>query len=141
MTLRHPDTLHLMLIDSDKHIRESLKVFFDDSHTDFLVFKSAREGLNALKYQRADVVICDYFLPDMDGVAFLEAVACLHPLAKRILMATLASDELEDQIQRAGIDRFIEKPLTVACLDQIISGLKNKSAPATDFKPSGDKNG
>ena len=141
MTLRHPDALQLMLIDSDEHVRESLKVFFDDSHTDFRVFKSAKEGLNALKYQRADVVICDYFLPDMDGVAFLEEVACLNPLAKRILMATLASDELEEKIQQAGIDHFIEKPLTVASLDHIISGLNDTSTPATDRKPSGDKNG
>ena len=41
----------LMLIDSDKHVRESLKVFFHVSYSDFLIFKSGEEGLNALKYQ------------------------------------------------------------------------------------------
>jgi hypothetical protein len=39
-------------------------------------------------------------------------------------MATLSSDDLEQEIARYGIDHFIEKPLTVATLDTIINELK-----------------
>lgn len=115
--------LSLMLIDSDKHVRESLKVFFEVNHSDFLIFKSGEEGLNALKYQQVDVVISDYFLPDMDGVTFLKKAAGLTPGVVRILMATITSEDLERKILAAGIDRFIEKPLTVATLDTVIDGL------------------
>jgi len=115
---------HIMLIDNDKHVRDSLKVFFESSQIQFLIFKSAIEGLNSLKYQRVDVVISDYFLPDMDGVEFLIQVKKRHPDVIRILMATLSSDELEQEIARYGIDSFIEKPLTVTTLDTIINELK-----------------
>jgi DNA-binding NtrC family response regulator len=116
--------LHIMLIDNDKHVRDSLKVFFESSQIQFLIFKSAREGLNSLKYQKVDVVISDYSLPDMDGIEFLIQVNKHHPNVTRILMATLSSDELEQEIARYGIDSFIEKPLTVATLDTIINELK-----------------
>ena len=70
------------------------------------------------------MVISDYFLPDLDGIEFLNQVAQIHPNATRILMATISSDELEQEIARAGIDRFIEKPITIASLDTIINELK-----------------
>lgn len=121
--MKNKKGLHLMFVDNDSHVRESLKVFFDNSQTELLIFKSAAEGLNSLKYQRVDVVISDYFLPDMDGVEFLKQAALIQPGVTRVLMATLSSDDLEKQFLKAGIDRFIEKPLTVASLDIVIKEL------------------
>lgn len=114
-----------MFVDNDRLVRDSLKMFFDNGHTDYLIFKSGEEGLNSLKYQKIDVVISDYFLPDMDGIQFLNQVGEHYPHVIRILMATLGSDELQREIKKSGIDRFIEKPLTVASLDTIIKELTN----------------
>ena len=130
--MTHKKDLYLMLIDNDRHVRESLKVFFNASQTNFLIFKSGEQGLNSLKYQRMDVVISDYFLPDMDGVEFLKKAALIQPELTRILMATITSDDLEREILAEGIDRFIEKPLTVATLDTVISEL----APLNFSNPS-----
>lgn len=121
--MKNTKDLHLMFVDNDSHVRESLKVFFDNSQIKFLIFKSAAEGLNSLKYQQMDVVVSDYFLSDMDGVEFLKQAALTQPGVTRVLMATLSSDDLEKQIVEAGIDRFIEKPLTVASLDVVIKEL------------------
>ncbi|MCK5695677.1 MAG: response regulator [Desulfobacula sp.] len=113
----------IMFIDNDEHIRDSLKVFFDSSHMDLLIFQSASEGLNALKYQKINMVISDYFLSDMNGIEFLNLVAKNDPGITRILMATIVNDELKLEILKAGIDRFIEKPLTITSLDIIINEL------------------
>ncbi len=113
-----------MLIDNDKHVRDSLNMFFEGSRTDFLIFKSGIEGLNSLKYQEIDVVIADYFLPDMDGIDFLSKAAQIHPNATRILMATITNDEMALGIARSGIDQFIEKPITVDSLERIIEELE-----------------
>lgn len=117
----------LMLIDHDRHVRESLKLFFGGGPVSLLIFKTAQEGLNALKYQKVDVVISDYFLPDMDGLALLKQVKEMQPDAMRILMATITSEDLEKDIQKAGINRFIEKPLTVASLDTVINELASSN--------------
>ncbi len=117
-------SLHTMLIDNDSCVRDSLKVFFETSQIAFLIFKSGSEGLNSLKYQNVDVVISDYFLPDMNGIEFLSQVAQNHPHVTRILMATLVSDEMKADMARVGIYQFIEKPLTVNALETIMNELK-----------------
>ncbi|SDU16163.1 response regulator [Desulfobacula phenolica] len=115
----------IMFIDNDEHVRDSLKVFFDSTQMDFLIFKTAAQGLNSLKYQKIDIVISDYFLPDMNGVDFLNQVAMDNPDIIRILMTTIVNDDLKLDVLKAGIDFFIEKPLTVASLDTIINELKS----------------
>lgn len=123
MAEKHKKLPQIMFIDNDEHIRDSLKVFFDSSQMDLLIFQSASEGLNSLKYQKIDMVISDYFLPDMNGVDFLNQVAKNDPGIIRILMATIVNDDLKLEILKAGIDRFIEKPLTITSLDMIINEL------------------
>jgi len=123
MTEKYKKLPQIMFIDNDEHIRDSLKVFFDTSQMDLLIFQSASDGLNALKYQKIDTVISDYFLPDMNGIEFLNLVAKNNPGITRILMATIVNDDLKLEIFKAGIDRFIEKPLTITSLDIIINEL------------------
>ncbi len=123
MTEKYKKLPQIMFIDNDEHIRDSLKVFFDTSQMDLLIFQSASDGLNALKYQKIDTVISDYFLPDMNGIEFLNLVAKNNPGITRILMATIVNDDLKLEILKAGIDRFIEKPLTITSLDIIINEL------------------
>jgi DNA-binding NtrC family response regulator len=70
------------------------------------------------------VVISDYFLKDMDGIEFLSKAAQIHPDATRILMATMTNGEMAMGIARTGIDQFIEKPITVDSLEEIIKELE-----------------
>lgn len=119
-------SLQIILIDNDRYVRESLGTFFNRTPIQFLIFKSASEGLNSLKYQKIDVVIADYFLPDMDGLNLLKQVAVQKPGIARILMATIVSEELEKEVKAAGIDAFIEKPLSVASIDRILNKISRR---------------
>ena len=119
-----PYKSQIMIIDDDQYVRESLSTFFGKGPMRVLIFRSASEGLNALKYQEIDVVVSDYFLPDMDGLTFLEQVAIEKPGIPRVLMATITNDEMALGIARAGIDKFIEKPLSIDSLESIIKELE-----------------
>jgi len=112
--------VQIMIIDNDKYIRESLSTFLKNERFKLLIFKSGEEGLNAFKYQDIDVVIADYFLPDMDGMTLLKQVAVDKPGTARILMATLTNDELRSEISKNKIDALIEKPLCIASIDTIL---------------------
>jgi DNA-binding NtrC family response regulator len=124
MKKQQPCAPQIMVIDSDKYVRESLCTFFGQGTTRLLIFRTGSEGLNALKYQDIDVVISDYFLPDMDGLSFLKEVAKEKPGVPRVLMATITNEEMALGIARAGIYKFIEKPLTVDSLETIIKELE-----------------
>lgn len=126
MNIQADHNMQIMLIDRDKHVRDSLRLFFDGELQHFLIFKSALEGLNALKYQKIDIVIVDYFLPDMNGLALLKQIRENYPDTLRVLMATIVSDDLETEIQQADIDHFIEKPVTIATLDSVLLKLGRK---------------
>ncbi|MCP3926308.1 MAG: response regulator [Desulfobacterales bacterium] len=122
----------ILLIDSDKYIRESLNTFFNNGKDSFLIFKSANEGLNALEYQKIDVVISDYFLPDMDGVKFLIKAAEMSPGITRILMTTILSEDLRIESINAGIDALLEKPLSISSLDSILAKIDKKNLNRTE---------
>ncbi len=124
--------LQIMFIDNDRHVRESLKIFFYKSEMGCLIFKSAAEALNALKYQDMDVVVSDYFLPDMDGMAFLSQVGQTFPYIKRVLMATLMNDELKKEIETSNIDGFIEKPLNIVSLETVIHDISRSHKDMID---------
>lgn len=68
----------------------------------------------ALKRARAavfDVVISDYRMPEMNGIAFLCAFRVLQPTAARLILSGQADlGGLADAINVAGIMRFLAKP-------------------------------
>lgn len=121
MKKERSNSIQIMIIDDDKYVRESLLMFFGKGPARVLIFKTAAEGLNALKYQDINVVVSDYFLPDMDGLTFLEQVGMEKPGIPRVLMATISNDEMALGVARAGIDKFIEKPLSIDALEAIIT--------------------
>ncbi len=126
MKRKNKTPLQIMIIDNDKYIRESLSTFFEKGTIKCLIFKSASEGFNALKYQDIDVIICDYFLPDTDGLSFLKQIGIQNPNIARVLMSTIVSDELEHDILVNRIDALIEKPLSVSSIDQILCDINKK---------------
>jgi two-component system response regulator YcbB len=113
--------LDVMIIDNDKTVRESLITFFNQDNLSFLIFPTATEGLNAIKFQNVDVAIADYFLPDINGVSFLEQASRYHPGIMTILMSTIVTQELKIQANRAGIDALIEKPISATCIEQLLN--------------------
>ncbi len=138
MGKEQPTNSQIMIIDHDKYVRESLSTFFADGPLRVLIFKTALEGLNALKYQDIDVVIADYFLSDMDGLTFLKKVGEEKPGVSRVLMATLTNEEMALEMARAGIDKLIEKPLSICSLDTIIEEFKiaRKSKESSTGEPN-----
>lgn len=119
MKPNHP-TLQVMVIDNDETVRESLITFLAQENMAFLIFPTATEGLKALKYQRIDVILSDYFLPDINGLSFLEKAIRQHPGLMTFLMSTIVTPDLQNQARKAGIDALVEKPISIACIEQII---------------------
>lgn len=113
-------TLQMMVIDNDETVRESLTTFFNQDDLSILIFPTATEGLNALKFQKIDIIISDYFLPDINGMTFLKKAAAYHPKLLTILMSTIVTPELQSQARAAGIHTLVEKPISIASIEQII---------------------
>ncbi|MGD9226914.1 MAG: response regulator [Desulfobacterales bacterium] len=104
--------MKILLIDDDEWIRDSLSIFFEAEGCRVLAFETAEEGLAALKDQTFDLIIVDYKLPGMDGVAFLRRIHNTQPGAIRIMITAYRDDSVISAAKKLKVQGFIEKPFT-----------------------------
>jgi DNA-binding NtrC family response regulator len=114
----------IMMVDDEEMILSSLRSFFE-LETDYTIktFLKPREALDWAGENRADVVISDYLMPDLDGVSFLLKFKELQPHAPRILLTGYADKENAIRaINEVGLFNYIEKPWDN---DQLLLVLRN----------------
>jgi two-component system probable response regulator PhcQ len=111
----------IMLVDDEENIiralRRSLSTPTEDgtevaTRNTVELFTSPLDALaRAEEGVLFDIVISDYRMPEMDGVAFLKALRKIQPDAVRFLLSGYADlDGLVGAINEAKIHRFIAKP-------------------------------
>lgn len=74
-------------------------------------FTQPAEALQRAREAAFDVVISDYRMPEMNGVAFLRAFRSIQPAAARLILSGQADlGGLADAVNEAGIMRYLSKP-------------------------------
>lgn len=104
---------HILLVDDEANILASLKRELMVHQGKFAVETrtSPAEALKLAHEQAFDLVISDYKMPEMDGVAFLQAFREIQPDAARIILSGQTDQHaLVEAINRTHIYRFIGKP-------------------------------
>ena len=105
--------MKVLLIDDDKHIRQSLRNFFKGKISSFAAYENAEEAITRLDSEPNDiydVVICDNRLPGMNGLTFLEVIESISPDTIKILTTANATRNIEAEAIRVGVNDFIRKP-------------------------------
>jgi len=115
--------MHILLVDDDEWIRDSLTIYFESEDCRISAHASAENALAEICGQKVDVIITDYKLPGMDGIAFLENIQHSHPDAVKIMITAYASEVDAGRAKQAGAQDLIPKPFTsktiVACLTRL----------------------
>jgi two-component system chemotaxis response regulator CheY len=103
---------------------------------------TGREALARLTASRFDVLICDWTLPDIDGIAVVRHVRSKLAVQPIILLVSSFSGEgARQQALRAGADDYVSKPFEpLSLLDVITTALARRAAGAgsatiADFPP------
>lgn len=87
-----------------------------------------REALKCLETSRADLIVTDWNMPEMNGPQFVEALRALPAHAKvPVLMVTTQAAQ-EDVIiaLRAGVNDYLIKPFTPDALKERLQSLLAK---------------
>lgn len=109
----------ILLIDDELNVLSALKRVLtrididelDGDRPEIETFTSARQALGRIAHAPVDLIISDYRMPEMDGVAFLtEAMRAQPDVARLILSGNADFDAVIDAINRVQIFRFIAKP-------------------------------
>ncbi|HUR98092.1 MAG TPA: sigma-54 dependent transcriptional regulator [Pyrinomonadaceae bacterium] len=100
----------LLIADDEKGYREVLRAIFADQGHTVHTANDGRAALAHLKEQPCDVVISDVRMPDMDGIAFLQAARAFYPEIGIVLMTAFGTIDTAREAFKLGADDFIQKP-------------------------------
>jgi len=101
----------VLCVDDEKSILNALRRVFLDEPWDLLFAESGPEGLALIEQHGADVVLSDYRMPGMDGVAFLKKVKEIHPDCVRVVLSGYADvATILSALNEGEIYRFVNKP-------------------------------
>ena len=117
----------LLLVVSDDLIRDIFTQLFERSGYYTVAVEKAKDGLETLKDECFDIVICDFDLYDNTGLEFFESIKNLCPNRTNILMITYGDLVNISEVKKLNIRHIIEKPFPFEELLRIIknSRLKN----------------
>lgn len=116
----------ILLIDDDEWIRDSMGSFFDSEGCLFLAVESAEAGIDALRTRDYDIIISDYRLPGMDGLAFFGQIRTSHETAIKILITAYGDDTLATRSVEAGVNDYIQKPFDMRDIQGALARLMKK---------------
>ena len=116
-------TLKIILIDDDEWIRDSMRIFFEYEGCALATYETAEEALAAMGRQTFDIIIADYKLPGMDGIAFFKRLGSYADTPIKILITAYHSQSVADMVKAAGIHALIEKPFQPETIEATLARL------------------
>jgi two-component system response regulator HydG len=101
----------ILIIDDDTFICDILEKLLKDNGFDTEVAFSAATARQKLKGMAFDLVLCDYRLPDSDGLEMLKTIKNSNPESNVIIITAYADVRLAVKLMKAGAKDYITKPL------------------------------
>ena len=123
----------ILLVEGEPWTRDSLSLslFLRVEGCSPHVAASATEAMAALSAGCFDLIICEYWLPDMDGLSFLKLFGDCHPGTVKILTSSYMSDQAMGEAKRVGIHDMIRPPFSMDMLGRALS--RNRAPLGQDF--------
>jgi len=105
--------IRILLIEDDDGLRKSLSVFLQmQGYQHITSVESAELAIEKIQSNTFDAIICDYWLPGMNGLDFFQQTCFSYINLKKILITAYANDDLSREANKAGIHSLIRKPFT-----------------------------
>jgi NarL family two-component system response regulator LiaR len=105
------ETIRVLIADDHAMVRNGL-VMFLNSYPDIDLVGQASNGQEAVEMSdslQPDVVLMDLVMPEMDGIAAMQAIHKTHPNIRVIALTSFKEDELIYAAVKAGIVGYLLK--------------------------------
>lgn len=118
----------VLVIEDEASSREALESLLQEEG---YVVRSASNGKSALLCYAEflpDTVVCDYYLPDLDGLGVMRIIRAIDNRPVRFIMVSAGmSDAADERALHSEVDVYLRKPIDLAELAQAL----DPAAPAT----------
>ncbi len=106
---QHKEKTTVLVIDDDPVIRDFLRSILKEKHNIFAV-EAPSTAFKILKNEKVHLIICDFKLPEMDGLQVLERVKAEYPGISVIMISSAGNmDVVIDALRKGAVD-FLKKP-------------------------------
>ncbi|MGB7431137.1 MAG: sigma-54 dependent transcriptional regulator [Ahrensia sp.] len=104
------NTQHVVFVDDEEHLRLAAAQTFDLADIAVVPFSGAVAALGGVAHGANLVVVTDIRMPDMDGMALLDAVLGVDPDIPVIMVTGHGDVQLAVECMRRGAYDYLEKP-------------------------------
>lgn len=115
--------MKVMIVDDSKSMRMIVKRTMKQAGFDDAEFEEADDGSVALakidEYM-PHLVLCDWNMPEMDGIDFLKAIRAAGNEVKFGFVTTESTAEMRAQAKEAGAHFLVAKPFTADSFEKAI---------------------
>ena len=112
--------LKVMIVDDEKHVRESLHQTLTLEDLEIESFDNARDALQHIEADWQGIVITDINMPEMNGVELLEQIQAIDSDIPVIVLTGHGNVSLAVEAMRLGAYDFLEKPFSVDVLIETV---------------------
>jgi two-component system response regulator HydG len=119
----------ILIIDDDPDICLLLKKYFTKKGFEALTASTGSEGITQLKKTRTDVVLCDFKLPDYNGIEILQKIKIIDPSIQVIIITGYSEVRTAVDALKKGAFEYVTKPLYP---DEILLTVKSALEKGSD---------
>ncbi|HEU0299138.1 MAG TPA: response regulator [Longimicrobium sp.] len=101
----------ILVIEDEAGAREALKSLLDEEGYTVATAESGLRGLERLREFHPDTVVCDFYLPDIDGLQVVRSVRSSGDEITVIVITAGCGGEEQESTLRREADFFFQKPL------------------------------
>lgn len=133
---------HIFIIDDDMDMCQLLSNFLKRKGFTTSFATSGKKGLEAVKENNFDLVLCDFRLGDMDGKEVLQQIKSIHPSMPVIILTGYSEVKMAVEVMRMGAFDYVTKPLVPEEIIKMINLALNQEAqplPVANGKPDNKK--
>lgn len=124
----------ILVIDDERSIRSTLKEILEYEKYQVDLAEDGQKGIDLIRKNEYDIVLCDIKMPVMDGIEALEKIQILAPDIPVVMISGHGNiDTAVESIKKGAYD-FIEKPLDLNRLLITIRNAMDKSSLITETK-------
>ncbi|MFA6079618.1 MAG: response regulator [Candidatus Omnitrophota bacterium] len=113
--------IKILIVDDEPDFLELLAMRLEEWGYEAVKAANGKDGVSAVKAQCPDVVVLDYMLPDMDGVATLKQIREVSAKVPVIMFTAYPSMDTIKEADGLGISAFIPK---LSIYSEIMPSLK-----------------
>jgi CheY-like chemotaxis protein len=101
--------LKILFVDDEESMRKVMDIRIKSWGYNMIEASGGRQAIGFLKTQKPDLIILDYMMPEMDGVATLKKIRKINSRIPVIMFTAYPDEEVIEGTEKLGVSAFIPK--------------------------------